>query len=96
MLFIITKPSDLSKNAVVPIETFATFYITGWDTTGSIPNCNPAPGQPGNDPWPGVGKSKQNGAIWGHWITYTDPNVITNNTFCDPTKFGVCGTVLTR
>jgi hypothetical protein len=96
MLFIITKPADLTKNSDVPIETFATFYVTGWDTTGSIPNCNPAPGKPGNDPWPGVGKSKQNGAIWGHWITYTDPNVITNNTFCDPTKFGVCGTVLTR
>jgi hypothetical protein len=95
-LFIITKPADLSKNSVVPIETFATFYITGWDTTGSIPNCNPAPGKPGNDPWPGVGHSKQNGAVWGHWITYTDPNVITNNTFCDPTKFGVCGSVLTR
>jgi hypothetical protein len=95
-LFIITKPADLSKNSVVPIETFATFYITGWDTSGSIPQCNPAPGKPGNDPWPGLGKSKQNGAVWGHWITYTDPNVITNNTFCDPTKFGVCGTTLTR
>jgi hypothetical protein len=96
MLFIITKPADLTKNSDVPIETFATFYVTGWDTTGAIPNCNPAPGQPGNDPWPGAGKSKQNGAIWGHWIAYTDPNIITNNTFCDPTKFGVCGTVLTR
>jgi hypothetical protein len=96
MLFIITKPADLSKNSVVPIETFATFYVTGWDTSGGNPTCNPAPGEPGNDAWPGVGKSKQNGAIWGHWITYTDPNVITNNTFCDPTKFGVCGTVLTR
>jgi len=96
MLFIITKPADLSKNATVPIETFATFYVTGWDTSGSLPNCNPAPGQPGNDPWPGVGKSKQNGAIWGHWISYTDPNIIPSNTFCDPTKFGVCGTVLTR
>ena len=96
VLFIITKPADLSKNSVVPIETFATFYITGWDTTGSIPNCNPPAGQPGNDPWPGVGKSKQNGAIWGHWITYTDPNIITSGQFCDPTLFGVCGTVLTR
>lgn len=93
---IITQPADLTKNSIVPIETFATFYITGWDNTGSIPNCNPPPSQPGNDPWPGVGKSKQNGAVWGHWITYTDPNVITNGQFCDPTLFGVCGTVLTR
>jgi Putative Flp pilus-assembly TadE/G-like len=96
VLFIITKPADLSKNSVVPIETFATFYITGWDTTGSIPNCNPPNGQPGNDPWPGQGKSKQNGAIWGHWITYSSDDIIPSNQFCDPTQFGVCATVLTR
>ncbi|MGZ4315020.1 MAG: TadE/TadG family type IV pilus assembly protein [Gaiellaceae bacterium] len=96
VLFIITKPADLSKNSVVPIETFATFYITGWDTSGSLPNCSPPAGQPGNDPWPGTGKSKQNGAIWGHWITYSSPQIITKQQFCDPTLFGVCGTVLTR
>jgi hypothetical protein len=96
VLFIITKPADLSKNSLVPIETFATFYITGWDTSGSLPNCVPPSGQPGNDPWPGLGKSKQNGAIWGHWISYSSNDVIPEDTFCDPTQFGVCATVLTR
>jgi Putative Flp pilus-assembly TadE/G-like len=93
MLFIITEPADLTKNSIVPIKTFATFYITGWDTTGSLPNCTPAGT---NEAWPGTGKSKQIGAIWGHWITYTDPTVIGDGTFCDPTQFGVCASVLTR
>jgi hypothetical protein len=92
MLFIITAPADLTKNALIPIKTFATFYITGWDTSGSIPNCNPNT----NEAFPGKGKSSQNGAIWGHWIEYTDPTVTGNGTFCDPTQFGVCASVLTR
>jgi Putative Flp pilus-assembly TadE/G-like len=96
VLFIITKPADLSKNSLVPIETFATFYITGWDTSGSLPKCNPPAGQPGNDPWPGTGKSKQNGAIWGHWISYSSDLIVPSQQFCDPTQFGVCATVLTR
>jgi Putative Flp pilus-assembly TadE/G-like len=93
VLFIITKPGDLSKNSIVPIENFATFYVTGWDTSGSIPNCNPAGT---NEAFPGKGKSSQNGAIWGHWIEYTQPGVFSNGTFCDPTLFGVCASVLTR
>jgi Flp pilus assembly protein TadG len=92
-LFIITQPADLTKNSIVPIKTFATFYVTGWDTGGSNPTCSPANI---NDPFPGVGKSTQNGAIWGHWIEYTDPTVSGNGTFCDPTLFGVCASVLTR
>jgi hypothetical protein len=92
MLFIITAPADLTKNSLVPIKTFATFYVTGWDTTGSIPNCNPNT----NEAFPGKGKAQQGGAIWGHWITYTDPTVSGNGTFCDPTQFGVCASVLTR
>lgn len=98
--FIITQPADLSKNSVVPIKNFATFYVTGWDTTGAIPNCNPpsppVAGWVGNEPFPGKGKQKQSGAIWGHWITYTDPTFTGSGTFCDPTQFGVCATVLTR
>jgi hypothetical protein len=93
MLFIVTAPADLTKNSLVPIKTFATFYVTGWDTTGSIPNCTPAGT---NEAFPGTGKAKQAGAIWGHWITYTDPTVSGNGTFCDPTQFGVCASVLTR
>jgi hypothetical protein len=92
-LFIITAPADLTKNSLVPIKTFATFYVTGWDTGGSLPSC-PPPDL--NDPFPGKGKSSQNGAIWGHWIKYTDPTVSGDGTFCDPTLFGVCASVLTR
>jgi hypothetical protein len=93
MLFIITAPGDLTKNSIVPIKTFATFYVTGWDTSGSLPNCTPAGT---NDPFPGKGKTSQAGAIWGHWIEYTDPTVSGNGTFCDPAQFGVCASVLTR
>jgi len=102
---IITSPTDLSNNNVVPIRNFATFYITGWDTKGNNPNCNrPQPGNPptlpppaggyGNEAYPGPGK--ENGAIWGHWIVYTDPNAGGSGTFCNPTAFGVCTPVLSR
>jgi hypothetical protein len=106
---IITSPADLSQqNVVVPIRNFATFYVTGWDTAGSNPNCNlPQPGNPpalppppggyGNEAFPGGGKkSNQNGAIWGHWIVYTDPNASGSGTFCTPNTFGVCTPVLSR
>jgi hypothetical protein len=93
VLMVITAPADLTKNSLVPIKNFATFYVTGWDTSGSIPNCSP-PGT--NEAFPGAGKTSQSGAIWGHWIVYTDPNVVGNGTFCDPTQFGVCASVLTR
>jgi hypothetical protein len=98
---IITAPADLNKNATVPIRNFATFYVTGWDESGSNPNCNlPAPTNPlgpppyGNEAYPGPGSS--NAAIWGHWIVYTDPSASGNGTFCKPTQFGVCAPVLSR
>ena len=105
---IITAPSDLSKNNVEPIRNFATFYVTGWDTKGNNANCNfPTPGSPpalpppaggyGNEAYPGTGKKNQeNGAIWGHWIRYTDPSAGGNGTFCNPNMFGVCTPVLSR
>jgi hypothetical protein len=105
---IITSPTDLSSNNVVPIRNFATFYVTGWDTSGSNPNCNlPQPGNPptlpppaggyGNEAFPGTGKkNSKNGAIWGHWIIYTDPNAGGSGTFCNPTSFGICTPVLSR
>jgi Flp pilus assembly protein TadG len=105
---IITSPTDLSNNNVVPIRNFATFYVTGWDTSGSNPNCNrPQPGNPpalpppaggyGNEAFPGTGKkNSKNGAIWGHWIMYTDPNAGGSGTFCNPSSFGICAPVLSR
>ncbi len=102
---IITSPADLSQNATVPIRNFATFYVTGWDTGGSIRKCNlPQPGNPpalppppggyGNEAYPVKGSS--NGAIWGHWIYYTDPSAGGNGTFCNPNALGVCTPVLSR
>ena len=104
---IITAPADLSSsNTVVPIRNFATFYVTGWDSQGGQnPSCNlpppagnppppPPPGGYGNEPYPGPGRS--NGAIWGHWIVYTDPNAGGNGTFCSPNTFGICAPVLSR
>ena len=106
---IITAPADLSQqNVIVPIRNFATFYVTGWDTKGNNPNCNlPAPGNPptlpppagcyGNEAYPGAGKNNsQNGAIWGHWIIYTDPNAGGNGAFCNPSTLGICTPVLSR
>jgi hypothetical protein len=104
---IITSPADLSADVIVPIRNFATFYVTGWDNSGNSPNCNlpapvpptlpPPPGGYGNEPFPGTGKKNtQNGAIWGHWIIYTDPNAGGNGTFCNPGNFGICTPVLSR
>jgi hypothetical protein len=109
---IITAPADLSQqNVVVPIRNFATFYVTGWDTTGNAPKCNlpqpaspptpptlpPPPGGYGNEAYPGTGKkNQQNGAIWGHWIIYTDPNAGGQGTFCNTTALGICTPVLSR
>lgn len=93
---IVTSPADLSKSGIViPIRNFATFYVTGWDTSGAIPNCNP-PGT--NEPYPGsTKKNAQKGAIWGHWIQFVPPGPGTGTgELCDPSTFGNCVAVLTR
>jgi hypothetical protein len=69
---IITSPADFAAavNAPLfwlPIRKFATFYVTGWD-----PNIHPACNGV-NEPYPVKGKqNSDNGAVWGHWINYTD------------------------
>lgn len=98
---IITSTVDLaagigSPQFWVPIRRFATFYVTGWDS-----NINPqcTSGTLKNDPFPTKGKkSSQNGAIWGHWMNYSDSAGIGNNQACpinsvQPTN---CVPVLTR
>jgi hypothetical protein len=93
LTMVITSPQDLNKNGVpTAIHNFATFYVTGWDTSGSIPNCTPAGT---NEPYPGSSKASK-GAIWGHWIKYVDPNAQGTGKFCDPAIFGNCVAVLTR
>ena len=79
---VITQPADLSQNSLtVPIRNFATFYVTGWDTGGGIPSCNGLPPSQSNEALcSGSCKKSALGAIWGHWVEYTDPNLIGNGT----------------
>jgi hypothetical protein len=102
LTFILTSPVDLAAAAGaplywIPIRRFATFYVTGWDSSIK-PSCGtggPTGGK--NEDFPGKGKTSQNGAIWGHWINDTD-NGTSNGAACDtssgePTN---CVPVLTR
>ena len=71
----------------VPVRTFATFYITGWD--GS--NCS------GNEPFPGPGTSTK-GDIWGHFVKGI-AGINTGGgggTTCDVNALGECVAVLTK
>jgi len=93
---IITSTADFasgagSPQAWLPIRRFATFYITGWDNNIK-PQC------PGNEAYPGTHKNNSdNGAVWGHWITYEDTSGTPNGQFCvistSPTN---CVPALTR
>ena len=76
---IITSDVDLAAGAGspqswIPIRKFATFYVTGWDTSIN-PSCTGnGPNDPTrNEPYPVKGKrNAQNGSVWGHWINYED------------------------
>jgi hypothetical protein len=93
---IITYPADLSHpNADVPIRTFATFYVTGWSLQGNSPNCgvyDAATNKGGNE----TSSTSSPGSIWGHWISYTDPNAGGNGQPCNFQAFGNCAAVLSR
>jgi hypothetical protein len=93
---IITSTADFatgvgSPQAWLPIRKFATFYVTGWDKNIK-PQC------PGNEGYPGQNKNNSdNGAVWGHWINYTDTAGTPNGQICvistSPTN---CVPALTR
>jgi hypothetical protein len=93
---IITSTADFasgagSPQAWLPIRKFATFYITGWDNNIK-PQCA------GNEAYPGRNKNNSdNGAVWGHWINYTDTAGTPNGQICvvstSPTN---CVPALTR
>jgi hypothetical protein len=93
---IITFPADLSTpNAIVPIRTFATFYVTGWSLQGNGPDCgvyDAATNTDGNEAF----SNSAPGEIWGHWITYTDPGAGSDGTPCNFQAFGNCTAVLSR
>ncbi|TML14337.1 MAG: hypothetical protein E6G33_10515 [Actinobacteria bacterium] len=78
------------SNYTVPVENFATFYVTGWTGQGSGFN-NPCQGN-GDDPVP----NNDPGVIVGHFIMYIQAlNNGGGTTACDLTAFGSCVAVLT-
>jgi hypothetical protein len=90
---IITSPVDLSggggSTADIPVLLFATFYVTGADRmTGNGLGCN-------NEPYPGTG-GRDNSAIWGHWIKWSDATGTGTGKRCNPNEFGNCVAVLTK
>jgi hypothetical protein len=77
-------------NGTVPVVTFATFYITGWDgADASCANIN-------EPPPPGAG----NGDLWGHYIADINLGAIPNGVACvgPGQQLGVtpCAIALTR
>jgi hypothetical protein len=80
-------------NTDMQIRTFASFYVTGWQFNGSgNVTCS---GAGANEQPPVTLKSSDN-AIWGHWITYTEPGAGGNGKPCNFQAFGDCAVVLTR
>ncbi len=87
-------------NHDLPIRTFASFYVTGWKIhgAGNTINCgtfNAVTNPGGNEPPPSNLPSNAD-AIWGHWITYTEPGGSGNGQPCNFNAFGDCAAVLTR
>ena len=64
---------NTSGKTTVPVVTFATFYVTGWD--GSPSSCNGV-----NQPAP-PGDSKK-ADIWGHYIADVNLGAVPNGTVC--------------
>jgi Putative Flp pilus-assembly TadE/G-like len=88
--------SGATGNHDMQIRTFATFYVTGWQVKGNgRQSITCPPGAGANEPPPSTLPSNAN-AIWGHWITYTEPGAGGNGTPCDFNAFGDCAVVLTR
>jgi hypothetical protein len=81
-------------NHDLPIRTFASFYVTGWQIHGgnSI-DCGNGIGA--NEPAP-ANLPNNADAIWGHWITYTEAGASGNGKPCNFNAFGDCAPALTR
>jgi hypothetical protein len=78
-----------SSSSDVPVVTFATFYVTGWN--GADSSCASY-----NEPTPPNAVSNGNSAnVWGHFIAY-----VTNGTpsgiKCDPRSLAPCVGALVR
>ena len=82
---------DGSGSTTVPVQDFATFYVTGWTGQGQGFN-NPCQGN-GDDPVP----NNDAGYIVGHFIKYIQTlNTGSGSTACDPNAFGACVAVMSR
>jgi hypothetical protein len=79
-----------SAGSDVPVVTFATFYVTGWNgADASCANYNePAPVSAGNN--------GQNANVWGHFITYATGGGIPSGIKCDVTGVAPCVAALVR
>jgi hypothetical protein len=64
---------DTSGKTTVPVVTFATFYVTGWDGAPSSCNGVNQPAPPGDD---------KKADIWGHYIADVNIGAIPNGTVC--------------
>jgi len=86
-------------NHDLPIRTFASFYVTGWQIHGGAQiDCGANTGPPftrANEPAPSNLPNNAD-AIWGHWITYTEVGAGGNGQPCVFNAFGDCAVVLTR
>lgn len=76
----------------VPIEDFATFYVTGWNPTGGFSflfgGPNPCQGD-GDDPAPA-------GDVVGHFINYVNTEGTEVGGACNPNGIDQCTATLTR
>jgi len=74
----------------IPVATFASFYVTGWD--GS--NCHPPDPTKANESYPGVGSS-QSGDVWGHFIKYVGGGT-PSSVDCSPSSLTPCTPALVK
>jgi len=83
-----------SSGSDVPVVTFATFYITGWNGAAKDTNCTNAT-NPVNEP-PPANAGGADGNIWGHFINYDTGNGIPSGLKCDVRSFAPCVAALVR
>ena len=81
-----------SSGSDVPVVTFATFYITGWN--GADSSCTNA-ANPFNEP-PPSNAGTADGNIWGHFINYATGSGIPSGLKCDVATFAPCVAALVR
>jgi Putative Flp pilus-assembly TadE/G-like len=83
--------SGNGTDQTIPVTDFATFYVTGWTSSGQG-FANPCQGN-GDDPVP----DNDPGYIVGHFVKYIQSlNPGTGSTPCDMDAFGSCMAELTR